>query len=74
MKYKITNKTESYLKYAKIVFAPKETKILKIDKPYHHESFDIEELGKVEKKVKKVKEIKKIKKIKRRKIKHGTSL
>lgn len=55
MKYKITNKTEAYMKYAKILFAPKEIKILELGKAYEHEDFNIEELGKAEKKSKKEK-------------------
>ena len=56
MKYKITNKTESTIKYSDVVFAPKEEKILELDKVYQHEYFDIEELGKAEKKIKKIKQ------------------
>lgn len=48
MKYKIKNKTEIYIKYAKIIFAPKEEKVLELDKAYQNENFKIEELGKVE--------------------------
>ena len=44
MKYKIKNKTEAHIKYAKILFLPSETKILELDNAYKHEDFHIEEL------------------------------
>lgn len=61
MKYKIKNKTEIYTKYADVVFAPKEEKILELETAYEHANFDIEKqekLRKVEKKKIKKKEVK----------------
>lgn len=49
MKYKIKNKTEAFIKYAKVLFAPKEEKVLELNKAHEHENFDIEELEKPEK-------------------------
>ena len=49
---KITNKTESYVKYAGEIFAPKETKEIEKGKIYEHRDFDIEK-EKIEKKYKK---------------------
>ena len=39
---KVTNKTEAYVKYADVVFAPKETKEIENDKIYR--DFTIEEM------------------------------
>ena len=44
MKYKIQNKSETYIKYAKILFTPKEVKILELENPYSHEDFNIEKI------------------------------
>ena len=44
MKYKIKNKSEIYIKYAKVLFAPNEEKILDLKSAYEHEDFNIEEL------------------------------
>lgn len=55
-KYKITNKTGMLVSYAKIEFAPKETKILDLDSVYEHEYFIVEKLGKIKKKSKKLNE------------------
>ena len=52
MKYKITNKTEAYIKYAKVLFAPKETKVLELEEAYEHGKFHIEELKRKEKEIK----------------------
>jgi len=41
---KVTNKTEAYVKYADVVFAPKETKEIENDKIYIHGDFTIEEM------------------------------
>ena len=49
MKYKITNKTGMKVKYAKVPFAPKETKILDLESTYEHEYFIVEKLEKIEK-------------------------
>ena len=40
---KVTNKTEAHVKYAGVLFAPKETKEIQTDKIYKHEDFVIEE-------------------------------
>jgi len=50
MKYKITNKIEANVNFQGVLFRPKETKILELDKKPEHEYFNIEELGKDEKK------------------------
>lgn len=50
MKYKITNKTNRYTRYAKVLFAPKETKELELKEAYEHEDFHIEEFEGTEKK------------------------
>jgi len=50
MKYKITNLTEASVRYDKVLFAPKETKVLELDKPYSHNYFHIEELEEKEQK------------------------
>ncbi len=56
---KVTNKTESYVKYANILFAPKETKEIEASKIYEHRDFEIEKvvkkIEKIEKKPKKKK-------------------
>ncbi len=44
MKYKIKNKSEAYTKYAKILFAPNEVKILELDNAYEHRDFHIEQI------------------------------
>jgi len=55
---KVTNKTEAYVKYADVVFAPKETKEIENDKIYIHGDFTIEEM-KTKKIIKKTKKTKK---------------
>ena len=50
MKYKITNKTDRSIKYAKVIFAPRETKILELKEAYDHNNFHIEKLEEKEKK------------------------
>ncbi len=48
MKYKITNKTGMRLRYAKIKFEAKESKVLDLDlnSVYEHEYFTVEKLEK----------------------------
>ena len=50
MKYKIKNKLNSYVKYAKILFMPNEEKIVELDNAYEHENFHIEKMEAKEKK------------------------
>lgn len=46
---KVTNKTESHIKYADELFAPKEAKEIEAEKIYEHRDFEIEKEEKVEK-------------------------
>ena len=45
MKYKITNKTGMRLRYAKIKFESKESKILELDSAYEHEYFTVKKIN-----------------------------
>ncbi len=50
MEYKIKNKLNAHVKYAKILFLPYEEKIVELDNAYEHENFHIEKLEAKEKK------------------------
>ncbi len=50
MKYKIKNKLNSHIKYAKILFLPNEEKIVELDEAYEHADFHIEKMEAKEKK------------------------
>jgi hypothetical protein len=47
--FKIANKTDSTIKYAKIVFNPRESKVLDLVNPIPHENFIIEKIEETEK-------------------------
>ena len=55
MKYKVKNKTNSYVNIHMIEFSPDEEKILELEKEPNSEIFEFEELGKVDEKKKKSK-------------------
>jgi hypothetical protein len=54
MKYKIKNKLNAHVKYAKVLFLPNEEKIIELDEAYEHENFHVEELEAKEEKKKPV--------------------
>ena len=47
--YKVTNLTDAYIKYNKILFAPRESKILDITEIIKHEDFNVEKINETEK-------------------------